>query len=281
MTVRIFLLLLPLSLAPLAGASELKLSGTENQVPLESYLESYEDKTAVQDIDAITQTEFSAPVPPRLLHPGYSKSAFWFKLNISNSAATPLTRWISIQPSRLQDVTLYIRQNNGNWQQQDAGSRIPFARHPITATGALFPLQLAAGESTTAYLRVASSTAIVIDPTLWEPLAFREKNIHTSMFDGLLLGGVALTAIFGLLMFVTLKDRALLLHSLTTLTYCIYEISFKGYGLMYLWPEATDWATRSIGLFGTLVIGWLMLFVRRSEERRVGKECRSRWSPYH
>ena len=24
-----------------------------------------------------------------------------------------------------------------------------------------------------------------------------------------------------------------------------------------------------------------MLIMRRSEERRVGKECRSRWSPYH
>mgnify|MGYP000149630762 CR=1 FL=1 len=24
-----------------------------------------------------------------------------------------------------------------------------------------------------------------------------------------------------------------------------------------------------------------ILFVGRSEERRVGKECRSRWSPYH
>ena len=23
------------------------------------------------------------------------------------------------------------------------------------------------------------------------------------------------------------------------------------------------------------------LFLKRSEERRVGKECRSRWSPYH
>ena len=23
------------------------------------------------------------------------------------------------------------------------------------------------------------------------------------------------------------------------------------------------------------------LFISRSEERRVGKECRSRWSPYH
>ena len=28
--------------------------------------------------------------------------------------------------------------------------------------------------------------------------------------------------------------------------------------------------------------GWLCAFNRsRSEERRVGKECRSRWSPYH
>src|SRR2546430_17273631 len=27
---------------------------------------------------------------------------------------------------------------------------------------------------------------------------------------------------------------------------------------------------------------WVLLIVRRrSEERRVGKECRSRWSPYH
>ena len=27
--------------------------------------------------------------------------------------------------------------------------------------------------------------------------------------------------------------------------------------------------------------GGLILQDRRSEERRVGKECRSRWSPYH
>ena len=28
-------------------------------------------------------------------------------------------------------------------------------------------------------------------------------------------------------------------------------------------------------------IHWNEAFVPRSEERRVGKECRSRWSPYH
>ena len=32
------------------------------------------------------------------------------------------------------------------------------------------------------------------------------------------------------------------------------------------------------GMHGVLVS---VSVVRRSEERRVGKECRSRWSPYH
>ena len=43
---------------------------------------------------------------------------------------------------------------------------------------------------------------------------------------------------------------------------------------------ATAFALRFLeraGPAGTLVVG---LFLR-SEERRVGKECRSRWSPYH
>ena len=36
-------------------------------------------------------------------------------------------------------------------------------------------------------------------------------------------------------------------------------------------------AVGSTGSLNFLIIGFCM----RSEERRVGKECRSRWSPYH
>src|SRR3989454_9662082 len=34
-------------------------------------------------------------------------------------------------------------------------------------------------------------------------------------------------------------------------------------------------------LNGIVPIGWMFAGQQRSEERRVGKECRSRWSPYH
>ena len=39
--------------------------------------------------------------------------------------------------------------------------------------------------------------------------------------------------------------------------------------------DSVDRITRDVNF------GWLLRTLQRSEERRVGKECRSRWSPYH
>ena len=36
-----------------------------------------------------------------------------------------------------------------------------------------------------------------------------------------------------------------------------------------------------LSVLGILVVGSAKESLQRSEERRVGKECRSRWSPYH
>src|SRR3712207_9125703 len=36
-----------------------------------------------------------------------------------------------------------------------------------------------------------------------------------------------------------------------------------------------------VGIVPTPAIAYLTRKYKRSEERRVGKECRSRWSPYH
>ena len=48
-------------------------------------------------------------------------------------------------------------------------------------------------------------------------------------------------------------------------------LSLKFFSLRWLWT----WSNRSVILLTNQSV------VLRSEERRVGKECRSRWSPYH
>src|SRR2546430_13154736 len=44
------------------------------------------------------------------------------------------------------------------------------------------------------------------------------------------------------------------------------------------WRKRRPYLLALSGILGCIV---LLLLIIRSEERRVGKECRSRWSPYH
>src|SRR3712207_1032094 len=46
--------------------------------------------------------------------------------------------------------------------------------------------------------------------------------------------------------------------------------------------KAEDVKPRLLGHWGTTPgLNFIYVHLNRSEERRVGKECRSRWSPYH
>ena len=46
--------------------------------------------------------------------------------------------------------------------------------------------------------------------------------------------------------------------------------------------KSIRWATSSVDSYGYKVAASMVKIAEeRSEERRVGKECRSRWSPYH
>jgi cell division protein FtsX len=49
------------------------------------------------------------------------------------------------------------------------------------------------------------------------------------------------------------------------------------------WSPAGTVAIAIMVAIGLMALGVLHVYLKslRSEERRVGKECRSRWSPYH
>mgnify|MGYP007093312997 CR=1 FL=1 len=81
---------------------------------------------------------------------------------------------------------------------------------------------------------------------------------------------------------------AWLFHPLESKTFTAYRAAFQEF-----YPQINPHAPKTLDcvrwLSQTLFLicfrtsarkGWLRLSIR-SEERRVGKECRSRWSPYH
>src|SRR3712207_1817516 len=67
---------------------------------------------------------------------------------------------------------------------------------------------------------------------------------------------------------------------ITTLAFVIMAL---GLNIVVGFAGLLDLGYVAFYAIGAFVAGWLMSahFGDRSEERRVGKECRSRWSPYH
>ena len=57
---------------------------------------------------------------------------------------------------------------------------------------------------------------------------------------------------------------------------CVFKDKYENWWqVTSMWVGNHDEFERRIGLFP------VSFDEKRSEERRVGKECRSRWSPYH
>src|SRR3989449_8975121 len=109
-------------------------------------------------------------------------------------------------------------------------------------------------------LREGAWLGVVVATSIWVWLAVVDAAVGQPFRTFTVLGGLALFTI---------------LHYLFNVVYGIVIVS--------LVHGAAREPSLVIGMaFGFLVIefGFVMVTVR-SEERRVGKECRSRWSPYH
>ena len=53
------------------------------------------------------------------------------------------------------------------------------------------------------------------------------------------------------------------------------------FGRVSAWATGQQYEPAAINTFLQVADFYLVAHLTRSEERRVGKECRSRWSPYH
>src|SRR3712207_9573297 len=71
----------------------------------------------------------------------------------------------------------------------------------------------------------------------------------------------------------------IIIITIFAMTFDLRPIQFNGIPLAYPYPDPLH--NISIRLTFYMQETLLPEDVSRSEERRVGKECRSRWSPYH
>ncbi|MCH4577691.1 7TM-DISM domain-containing protein, partial [Achromobacter xylosoxidans] len=205
------------------------LSTVGGTLPLVGELRGIEDHAGDQDASQVLDGAWQ-PVTARWLNRGYSASAFWLRLEVSNTSGSAQERWLSFGVPRLEDVRFYLfapgqRQPSGILL---AGNREPLARREIPATVSVVPLRLEPGQRMTVLVRVQSRSAISMEPTLRTPAAFVGVTQRNTMVVALLIGALMMVGLYAAVLGAAQRDPVYLLLSAAIFIEILYSLSFQG-----------------------------------------------------
>ncbi|BDD92756.1 hypothetical protein PanNE5_21960 [Pandoraea sp. NE5] len=239
-----------------ASSAPIDLAHAASPLALDTQLRLLEDPSDRLDAAQALAAPGWRQVVPRMLNPGYSRSAFWLTGSVENRGAAPLTRWLSVGIVRLEDVRYYAmpvgsREPEIRWR---AGHTVPLDRHPITSETSVFPITLAPGEHLTFLVRVESRSSVSMVPQLWRPDDFRLAESRNAMIAMLLVGSMLSVAMYALVLGIARRDPVFVLLALTTMTQVAQDMAFQGFLYRYLLPQGGECVVRAPSFFSTLTV---------------------------
>lgn len=222
------------------------------------------DASGAMDIDAVVAA--SARFRPGNwsdFTPGYTRDVVWLRFEFYNPLPDDGDRYLEISPPRLQDLRLYQRQVNGSWQVLQSGTVVPVAERLVPSRLSVFPLRLLPGERRVLYVRIGSANAIMLHARLWDREDFHFAERRLDLVNGLQYGAIMLLAFYGLVLFFTTREPAVLYFVVMVAGAGFNDSSILQYGYQYFWPHAPDWNLRSPGVFGAVVVLGASLLIMR------------------
>ncbi len=234
------------------------LASAPSPLTLDTQLRLLEDPSGHLDATQALAAPGWRNAVPRMLNPGYSRSAFWMMGSVQNTSGQPVTRWLSIGVVRLEDIRFYAMPSGSTQAAVTlrAGHTVPLEQHPIVSETAIFPITLDPGERLTFLVRVKSRSSISIVPQLWRSDDFRTVESRNTAIAMLLVGSMISIALYTLVLGIARRDTVFLLLAACTATQVMQDMAFQGYLYRYLLPQGGDFVLRAPNFFSTLTVGF-------------------------
>lgn len=224
-------------------------------LPVAQIFEDTQARLSLQEVAQRPDADFKVATPGWPTQ-GYSRSAFWLKLQLTNSSAATCSRLLVVGAPRLEDIRVYQP-----GQDARGGAAYPLAEWPQPAARQpAFPVSLAARESTTVFVRVASNFQMLLEPELWSEPALLRSQQQTYLSDGLTLGIVLLVVPFGFIVGWILRSPLLSVNAGAVLSYILMTCIINGY-LIY-WPTALGWTRELLTCASALSIVLFLAYMR-------------------
>ncbi|RMF15257.1 MAG: diguanylate cyclase [Gammaproteobacteria bacterium] len=173
---------------------------------------------------------------------GLDERAWWIRLNVHNADGQPLERILDVSYPLLDHVDVYLVRGKEVISQFTSGDSLPLSSRPIRHRHFLFPVRLEADTHYTLYLRVQTAGSLQVPVTLWSPVRLFEADQNRMFWQAGFFGIIAVMALYNLILFVFLRERAMLYYSLYVIAIGLAQLELHGFTRQFLWPDAVDWA---------------------------------------
>ena len=249
--------------APAQASTPLRLQPSTESVSLAGKMEIFEDRSGDLTLSEIMQPGVARrfkPVPtPRDLNLGYSSSAWWLRVTVIPESGTA-TRWLlEVAYPSVDRVDVHVVRNGAEISWQQAGDLQPFVDRPFPHRNLVYPIDLAAGQESTIYIRAVSEGNLTLPITLWTPDALHREDQKSYSRHALYLGALLALATYNLMLFFSLRDRRYVEYVAFALSMAVAQASLFGLSTQFLWPDL-PWFANGIfpaamsatGFFGAL-----------------------------
>lgn len=240
---------------------------------LTTRLSILEDSAARLTLEQVLLQPGWQPSMPQSLNLGVTNAAVWLKLQVENRSGKSLERWLTLGSPRLEQVEFYRLRSNNVQPVETAVSGLAYsmAYRPKTGLVSIFPIRLDSGESATLLLRVAGRTRMMLEPGLWDPLAYRAQESDLSVRHLVPLCALLGIALCMLMHSWVRRDLSLLLFAAWLFMLALFEFSFRGYLYRAVFHEGGEPAVRATVVFINLIMvfcaSFTFLFLRLYQQR--------------
>jgi diguanylate cyclase (GGDEF)-like protein len=253
------------ALASAPGIAPVTVSGQPTQLDgLQiALLEDPDGTLEIEDVKhAWAEGRFELSSSP-LLNRGTTNSAFWARVELLNPHAVPRHVILSHDYAPMDDIRLYVEEENSVLVQRVAGdSVVPQPAGP-GARLAAFELAVPPGASLPLYARIATTSNMSLEFSLWPPQQFHWREARINMVYGLLFGGIAATILYLLYAARLAREPNALLLAAYLAAFGCYLAFLNGFPSLWLpvalLPHVNTLHLASLGL----LFGFGAMFYRR------------------
>lgn len=235
-----------------------------DRAELDAHVAYLEDPSLTLTLDQVRAPDRSwADNGSDVFNKSYSDSAWWVHVRLANPLSQEQSRLIEVSYAVLDYLDVYVLDQDKVLHQYALGDKLPYGERLFDHRFFVIPIDWQPGQTLDVYMRVRTSSSVQVPLMLWQSDKYFGFDTTRSTLQGVFFGAMLVIAVYNLLIFFFLGERAYILYVGYVLCMPAFLASLGGHTFRYFWPTLTNWNDQSIIVFLAGVVIFAATFTRR------------------